>query len=193
MKKLTKQSLFILLSALIIILITGGIVLVLGKTGKVDESSTDKGISEQTNSTKNQADTDSVKSGFINKPSLSGGESGEYYYLQDIQFTKQSDFDRVEIQFIARGEFENIPAYNLKITDSLLSIIFSDTSDFDINKGTSTFLGEKKQSVEGWVIQEIALNYPKDDSSIGIDIDCIGADFGYRVQEEELKLIIDIK
>lgn len=193
MKKLNKQSLYILLSVLVIVLVAGGIVLVLGKTRKIDNNSTDNEIVEQTNNTNNQTDTDPIESNFINKSSLSGGESGEYYYLKDIQFIKQLDFDRVEIQFIARGEAENIPAYNLKITDSLMSIIFSDTSDFDINKGISTFQGEKKQLIEGWIIQEIALNYPKDDSLIEIGIDCIGADFGYRVQEENLRLIIDLK
>ncbi|MFC1656725.1 hypothetical protein ACFL14_02040 [Patescibacteria group bacterium] len=193
MKKLTRQSLYILLSALIILLIAGGIVLVLGRTANLGNDSMDDETIEETNNTDNQTNNGSENLGFVNDSNLSGGKSGEYYYLQDVLFDKKVDFDRVEIQFIARGKSENIPAYNLQITDSLVSIVFSDTSDFDINKSVSTFEGEKKQSVEGWNIQEIVLNYPKDDSSLQIDIDCIGADFGYRVQEENLKLIIDIK
>ncbi len=193
MKKLTKQSLYILLSALIVILITGGIVLVLGKTGKLTTDSVDNEKSSEITTDETQNNSELKESGFINKSSLSGGKSGEFYYLEDTQFIKQSDFDRVEIQFIPRGEDENIPAYSLQITDSLLSIVLSDTSDFDINNSISTFKGKKQQLIEGWIIQEIGLNYPKDDSSIGIDIDCIGADFGYRVREESLKLIIDIK
>ena len=102
-------------------------------------------------------------------------------------------YDHIEIEFLPRGDSQNVPAYKLKRENSFLSLTFSDTTDFDINAGVSTFVGNKQQTVEGFVAREIVLNYPADDSLIGISIDCKGTDFGYRITEEDLKLIIDLQ
>lgn len=191
MKKIAKQSLYTFVGALIILGITGGVILALSKTGLLSKDSRGTNVGKEEKNAEQK--TTSTKSDFLHEPTFRGGNSGEYYYLKSFSFNKESDFDRIEIGFLPRSDSSGVPYFNLEQENSFLSITFSDTIDFDINEGKSTFEGEKQQAVEGWVAQEIAVVYPKDDSMVEIDIDCIGADFGYRIHEENLKLIIDLK
>ena len=196
MKKLSKNFLYIIFIGLVTLGIAGGIILALGKNNtwfQSDSQDTEK-IQEKENLSDESNSSTASKSDFSHSASYTGGNSGEYYFIKSFSYSKEVDFDRVEIEFLPRGDVQNIPYYTLKRENSFVSITFSDTVDFDINQGRSTFEGEKQQNIDnGWIVQEIALNYPKDDSMIKVDIDCIGADFGYRIREENLKLIIDLK
>lgn len=185
-----KSILYIIATVIVVAGVAGGVVLSLGIVPK-NSSNQDSGNSTQKEGNSNP--TNSSQSKIFNTGTSTGGQQGQSFYIKNFSFEKKEDFDRITIDFQGRGTNSGVPYFTINPVESTLSVIFSDTSDFDISRGQSIFNGEKNITVSGFVVSGVALSYPKDDSSIGVTIETNTAEFGYLVDEQNLKLVIDIK
>lgn len=185
------RTLYIVLAVLIVLGLAGGIVLSLG--GPIAKKSEDENEKKATGEEQIKSSQDGSSQIVFNTGKSSGGQEGQYYYIAGFGFENSEDLDQVTITFQERDKDSEVPFYTVEPQEMSLIITFSDTTDFDISVGQSTFDGEKNITCDGFVVKSIGLSYPKDDSSIAVAIETNTAEFGYLVDEQSLKLIIDIK
>jgi len=188
--KKKNRTLYIFVAVLVILGLAGGIVLSAG--GPISKKSEDEASKqtseEQAEESQNQSSKEVFKIG-----KSTGGQEGQYYYISGFSFKKSGDFDRITITFQGRGTDSKLPFYTVEPGELSLIITFSDTTDFDISAGQSTFDSEKNITCDGFVVKSIALSYPKADNTIAVAIETNTSEFGYLVSEQDLKLVVDIK
>ena len=85
-----------------------------------------------------------------------GGSLGGSYLLKNISMSKGSAYESANIFLKSISGTSNFPKYGASISNSTITIILSDTKNFDLDAGGPSYAGENPLIVNGSIIKNIS-------------------------------------
>ena len=92
----------------------------------------------------------------FNLQAKNGGSLGGSYLLKNLSISKKTDYESANIFLRSISGTSNFPKYGASISGNVITVVLSDTKNYDIDLGRASYSGENPLVANGSVIKNIS-------------------------------------